>query len=163
MRKILLTIYLLLPIAANAVSDKPLLKTAEKQQTNSLAGRAGGWFLGVHELLLRNQLLNCENYKSAGNAAMYRTCRNSTLNAHDFLVDRAKVSLLPLVGWSFCSDSIQYDFPLGAQCLTAVELLCPLNKEKEFDDFFTCNRLMESNAWLSNPMIQRMSFTKPNR
>jgi hypothetical protein len=162
-RQILLIIYLLLPIAANAASDKPMTRPADKQQTNSLAGRGGGWFLSVHDLLLRNQLVNCENYKNAGNAAMYRTCRNSTMNAHDFLADRARVSLLPVVGWSFCSDNIQYDFPLGAQCLTAVELLCPLNNEKEFADFRSCYSLMESNAWLSNPMIQRMSFTKPNR
>jgi len=162
-QRILLIIFLLLPIVANAVSDKRQMKQADKQQTNPLAGRGGGWFLGVHDLLLRNQLANCENYKNAGNSDMYRNCKNRIMNAHDFLTDRANVSILPVAGWSFCSNNIQSNFPLGAQCLTAVELLCPLNKENEFTDINSCLRLMESNAWLSNPIIQRLNFTNPNR
>lgn len=128
-----------------------------------LAGRGGGWFKGAHVLLLRTQLNNCENFKIAGNTGLYKTCRTRTLNAHDFLLDRAATSKLPVSGWSFCSDHIQHDFPIGAQCIAAVELLCPPDKNKEFADFNQCYSVMTSGAWISNPSIRRMSFTAPPR
>lgn len=128
-----------------------------------LAGRGGGWFRGAHGLLLSTQLDNCENFKAAGNASLYKSCRTRTLNAHDYLLDRANISKLPQTGWSFCSDQIQYDFPSGAQCLAAVELLCPPDENKEFADFNQCYKVMTSGAWISNPTIQRMTFTAPAR
>lgn len=128
-----------------------------------LAGRGGGWFRGAHGLLLHNQLENCENIKAAGNPSLYKSCRTRTLNSHDYLLDRANISKLPQTGWSFCSDQIQYDFPSGAQCLAAVELLCPSDENKEFADFNQCYKVMTSGAWISNPTIQRMTFTAPVR
>lgn len=128
-----------------------------------LAGRAGGWFKGVREIMLRTQLDNCENFKMAGNVGLYKTCNTRTLNAHDYLLERANNSKLPFEGWSLCANEIQYDFPTGGQCLAAVELLCPPNENKEFTDFNQCVRVMTSGAWMSNPKIQRMNFMTPAR
>lgn len=136
---------------------------AETATSDPLAGRGGGWFRSAHGILLRNQLDNCENFKAAGNPSLYKSCRTRTLNAHDYLLDRANNSKLPQAGWSFCSDQIQYDFPSGAQCLAAVELLCPPDENKEFADFNQCYKVMTSGAWVSNPTIQRMTFTAPAR
>lgn len=131
--------------------------------TTNTAGQGGSWFRSAHGLLLRDQLEGCENFKVAGNASLYQTCRTRTLNAHDYLLDRANISKLPLTGWSFCSNQIQYDFPSGAQCLAAVELLCPPDESNEFKDFNQCYKVMTSGAWVSNPTIQRMTFTTPAR
>jgi len=131
--------------------------------TDPLAGRAGGWFKGAREIMLRTQLDNCENFKTAGNAQLYKSCNTRTLNASDYLLERANNSKLPTEGWGFCSTQIQYDFPHGAQCLAAVELLCPPNENKDIADFKTCYNVMTSGAWMSNPKIQRMTFTTPVR
>ncbi len=139
------------------------ISPAEITATDPLAGRGGGWFRGAHDILLRSQLENCENYNVAGNIKIYKTCRTRTLNSHDYLLDRAKLSKLPPAGWGFCSDQIQYDLPTGAQCITAVELLCPPDENKEFANFNQCYDVMTSGAWISNPSIQRMTFTKPIR
>ena len=160
MNKKLPFVFLLLPLIAHAASSTP---TTETKSPDPLAGRGGGWFRGVHEVLLRDQLDNCENFKAAGNASLYKTCRTRTLNAHDFLLERANTSKLPGVGWSFCANEIQYDFPTGGQCLAAVELLCPPDENKEFADFNQCYKVMTSGAWISNPTIQRMTFTAPSR
>jgi hypothetical protein len=131
--------------------------------TDPLVGRAGGWFKGAREIMLRTQLANCENFKIAGNTQLYKSCNTRTLNAHDYLLERANNSKLPIEGWGFCSTQIQYDFPHGAQCLAAVELLCPPNENKDIADFKSCYNVMTSGAWMSNPNIQRMSFTTPAR
>lgn len=128
-----------------------------------LAGRAGGWFKGLGEVMLRPQLDNCNNFKSAGNTQLYKSCNTRTLNAYDYLLERANNSKLPIEGWAFCSTEIQYNLPQGAQCLAAVELLCPPNENKDIADFKTCYNVMTSGAWMTNPKIQRMTFTTPLR
>lgn len=135
----------------------------EITKSDPLNGRGGTWFRGSHDILLRSQLESCENYKVAGNTSLYNDCRSSTMNAHDYLLERAITSKLPLTGWSFCANQIQYDFSTGAKCLAAVELLCPPDENKEFADFNQCYKVMTSGAWMSNPKIQRMTFTKPSR
>lgn len=122
------------------------------------------WFAISSPILIKDKIRKCTDYKASGNESIFKACLTSTLNAYDFLIKKTEDENAHEVFWSMCSSEIQYDFDLGARCMTAAIDICKLTPNKQLlVDQQSCYRIFNEHTWVANPAAHKLDFRKPIR
>jgi len=124
---------------------------------------AGDWYLSIRENLLRVQLARCDDFTAARNEPLAKACRDELLNADEYLVARAKRSVIPQAAWLLCSQEIAHELALAARCITAIEDACPVSAAGQLQDLQRCSSMIQSGAYIANPASMRLKLDTPRR
>lgn len=95
---------------------------------------------------------------AAGVPDLEAVCNANNEKAYTLLKKANDARLVPDLTWRLCvgqaNDGLSYDYPLWARCMKAAVRICTVDDKGDFLDKLGCVRMIQSAAWVRNPVAQ---------